>query len=88
MKRSKFSPQRIVRILKEFDDGKPLDELCREHGISKATVYNWRKKYGGLEASEMKRLKDLEKENSRLKRMYAELALDHQLAKEIIEKKP
>jgi len=88
MKRSKFSPQKIVRILKEFDDGKPLDELCREHGISKATVYNWRKKYGGLEASEMKRLKDLEKENSRLKRMYAELALDHQLAKEIIEKKP
>lgn len=88
MKRSKFSPQRIVRILKEFDDGKPLDELCREHGISKATVYNWRKKYGGLEASEMKRLKDLEKENTRLKRMYAELALDHQLAKEIIEKKP
>lgn len=88
MKRSKFSPQKIVRILKEFDDGKPLDELCREHGISKATVYNWRKKYGGLEASEMKRLKDLEKENTRLKRMYAELALDHQLAKEIIEKKP
>jgi len=87
MKRSKYSPQKIVKILKEFNDGTPMTDLCRKYNLSQATIYNWRKKYGGLEASELKRLKALEKENQRLKRMYAELALDHQLAKEIIEKK-
>lgn len=87
MRRSKFSPQKIVKILKEFDDGTSMTDLCRKHNISQSTIYNWRKKYGGLQASELKRLKALEKENKRLKRMYADLALDHQLAKEIIEKK-
>lgn len=87
MKRSKYSPQKIVKILKEFNDGTSMTDLCRRYNVSQATIYNWRKKYGGLEASELKRLKALEKENQRLKRMYAELALDHQLAKEIIEKK-
>jgi putative transposase len=88
MKRSKFSPQKIVKILNDFNNGKTANDLCREHGISQGTLYNWRKKYGGLEASELKRLNALEKENQRLKRMYADLALDHELAKEIIEKKP
>lgn len=87
MKRSKYSPQKIVKILKEFNDGTSMADLCRKYSVSQATIYNWRKKYGGLEASELKRLKALEKENQRLKRMYAELALDHQLAKEVIEKK-
>ena len=62
-------------------------EVCRENGISQATLYNWRKRYGGMEAIDLKRLKALEQENQKLKRMYAELALDHQMAKEIIEKK-
>jgi putative transposase len=87
MKKSNFSPNQIVNILKAFSEGASVQELCRKHGISQATLYNWRKKYGGLEASELKRLKALEVENQKLKRMYADLALDHELAKEIIAKK-
>lgn len=87
MKKSKFSPTQIVKILKEFEGGKSIQEVCRSYEISQGTLYNWRKRYGGMEASEMRRVKDLETENAKLKRMYAELALDHELAKEIIEKK-
>ena len=87
MKKSKFSPSQNVKILQSYESGKPAVELCREHGISQATLYNWKKRYGGMEATDLKRLKALEAENQRLKRMYAELALDHQMAKEIIEKK-
>ena len=87
MKKSRFSPKQIVGILTKFDQGKSAAELSREHGISQATLYSWRKKYGGMNASELKRLKELQEENTKLKRMYAELALDHELAKEIIEKK-
>ena len=87
MSKSKFSPNQIVKILQSYDGGKTASEVCREHGISQATLYNWRKRYGGMEASDLKRLKALEQENQKLKRMYAELALDHQMAKEIIEKK-
>lgn len=87
MKKSRFSPQQIVSILKEHDSGKTANELCRLHGISQPTFYNWKKKYGGMEASELKRIKELEQENQRLKRMYAELALDHEFAKEVIAKK-
>jgi putative transposase len=87
MKKSKFSPNQIVKILGEYDKGKTAVEVCREHGISQATLYNWKKRYGGMEASDLKRLRALEEENTKLKRMYAELALDHQMAKEIIEKK-
>jgi len=87
MRKSKFSPNQIVKILKSYEDGKAATEVCREHGISQATLYNWRKRYGGMEAADLKRLKALEAENQKLKRMYAELALDHQMAKEIIEKK-
>jgi putative transposase len=87
MKRSKFSPEQISRILKEFDTGKSTEQISREHGVSKATFYKWRQRYGGLEASELKRLKELEEENSRLKQMYANLALELQAAKWVIEKK-
>lgn len=87
MKKSKFTPSQIVKILKEFESGTAILQVCRDHGISQGTLYNWRKRYGGMEASELKRIKGLEEENQKLKRMYAELALDHQMAKELIAKK-
>ena len=87
MRRSKFSPQQIAKILKEFDNGKSVDEISREHVVSSATFYNWRSKFAGMNSKELKRLKELEEENRKLKQMYASLALDHEMAKEIIEKK-
>jgi len=87
MRRSKFSPDQIARILKEFDNGKSVEEISREHGVSTATFYKWRSKYAGMNSTELKKLKQLEEENAKLKQMYATLALDHQMAKEIIEKK-
>ena len=87
MKKTRFSPVQIAGILKSFDQGKSLDEIIREHGISRPTFYSCRKKYGGLEAKELKRIKELEDENARLKKMYANLALDLDVAKHIIEKK-
>lgn len=73
MKKSQFSPNQIAAILKEFDNGKSVEEINREHGISKASLYKWRQRYGGMEATELKRIKELEEENARLKRMYANL---------------
>lgn len=87
MKRSRFTESQIVSILKEAESGLSVVDLCRKHGISDATFYKWRSKYGGLSASDLKRLKALEDENRRLKRMYSELSLDHQVLKEVIEKK-
>jgi putative transposase len=87
MKRSKFSPTQIANILKEFDQGKSVEEISREQGISRAAFYKWRQRYGGMDASELKRIKQLEEENARLKRMYANLALELETAKYIIEKK-
>lgn len=87
MKRSKFSPTQIAKILKEFEQGKSVEEISREHGISRAAFYKWRQRYGGMDASELKRIKHLEEENARLKRMYANLALELETAKYIIEKK-
>lgn len=87
MKKSRFKPEQIARILKEFDMGKTVEEITREYGISKAAFYKWRQRYGGMEASELKRLKALEEENAKLKRMYAELALDLEAARWVIEKK-
>ncbi len=87
MKKSKFSPNEIARILKEFDQGKSVEEINRDYGISRASLYKWRQRYGGMEASELKRVKELEEENARLKRMYANLALELDTAKYIIEKK-
>lgn len=87
MKRSKFNPTQIAKILKEFDLGKDVETITREHGVSKATFYKWRQRYGGMEASELKKVKQLEEENAKLKRMYADLALELDMAKYIIEKK-
>ena len=87
MKKSRFSESQIVSILKEADAGMKVSELCRKHGISDATYYNWKSKYGGMSASELKRMKDMESELSQLKRMYAELALENQAMKDLIEKK-
>jgi len=87
MKRSRFSESQIIRILKEYEAGKKATDLCREHGISDATFYNWKKKYGGMDTVQLRKLKELEDENRRLKRMYADLSLDHELLKDVIEKK-
>jgi putative transposase len=87
MKKSRFTETQIVSILKQQESGRATKELCREHGISEATFYNWKSKYGGMEASDVRRLKDLEEENARLKKMFAELSLDHSILKEVITKK-
>lgn len=87
MKRSKFNPTQVAKILKEFEQGKDVETISREHGVSKATFYKWRQRYGGMEASELKKVKALEEENAKLKRMYADLALQLEMAKHIIEKK-
>jgi putative transposase len=88
MKRSTFSPSQIAGILKEFDNGKSVEELTRSYGVSRASLYKWRQRYGGMEASELKRIKELEDENARLKRMYANLAMELDVAKYLLEKKP
>jgi putative transposase len=87
MRKSKFTPTQIAKILKEFDLGKDVETLSREYGVSKATFYKWRQRYGGMDASELKKVKKLEEENAKLKRMYADLALELDIAKYIIEKK-
>lgn len=87
MKKSRFTPVQIAGILKEFDNGKSADQIIRDHGISKASFYKWRQLYGGMDASELKKMKALEEENTRLKRMYTNLALELDTAKYIIEKK-
>lgn len=87
MKKTRFTESQIVGILKQYDAGKTSEAICREHKISKATFYNWRKKYNGMDTHQLRKLKDLEDENKRLKRMFADLSLDHQLLKEVLEKK-
>jgi len=87
MKKSRYSETQIVRILKEVEAGKLVKDVCREYSISDATYYNWKAKYGGMEASDIKRLKELEAENQRLKQMYADLSLEHRVLKDIVEKK-
>ena len=87
MKRSRFSETQIVSILKEADAGAKVKDLCRKHGISEATYYNWKSKYGGMEASDLKRMKELEGELSQYKRMYAELARENDAMRNLIEKK-
>ena len=87
MKKSRFTETQIVKILKEVEAGRMVKEVCREYGMSDATYYNWKAKYGGMEASDVKRLKELEDENRKLKQMYAELSLEHKVLKDVIEKK-
>lgn len=87
MKKSRFSEQQIAFILKQADDGISVEEVCRKAGISQQTYYRWRKKYGGLMPSELKRLKLLEEENGRLKRMVADLSLDKVMLQDVLAKK-
>ena len=87
MKTSKFSDSQILAILKQAEAGAPVPELCREHGMSSATFYKWRARFGGMDASMMARLKELESENARLKKMYAEERLKADILKEAIEKR-
>ncbi len=87
MKTSKFSESQIVAVLKQQDTGMKVADICREHGISAATFYKWRSRYGGMDASMLKRVKELEQENARLKRMYAESQMETAVIKEALAKK-
>jgi len=87
MKKSRFNESQIIGILKQAESGASVPELCREHGISNATFYNWRARYGGMDVSMVKQLKELEEENRRLKKMYAEERLKAEILKEAMEKK-
>ncbi len=87
MRKSKFSESQIVNTLKQVEGGRSVKEGCREIGISDATYYTWKSKYGGMEAADVRRLKELEEENNRLKRMYADLALENTALKDVIAKK-
>ena len=87
MKSSRYSDSQIMAILNQAEAGTPAPELCREHGMSRATFYKWRAKYGGMDASLMSRMKELEAENRRLKKMYAEERLKAEISKEALEKK-
>jgi putative transposase len=88
MKRSRFTEQQIVGVLKEAEAGVAVKELCRKHGISDAPFYNWKAKYGGLSVSDLKRLKELEAENAKLKKMYADLALENEAIRAVLQRKP
>ena len=87
MKKTRYSDSQIIKALKEVEDGRNVKAICREYSISEATYYNWKSKYGGMEASDIKRLKELEAENRQLKQMYADLSLDHKVLKDIVGKK-
>ena len=87
MRKSKFSENQIITILKAVEAGRTVKDVCREHELSEATYYKWKAKYGGMEAADIRRLRELEEENRRLKHMYAELSLDHRILKEVLEKK-
>jgi len=87
MKKKRYSEQQIIKILREAEAGVPVADLSREYGFSQSAFYKWKAKYGGMEVSQLKRLKELEEENRKLKQMYAELSMDHKLLKDIVEKK-
>ena len=87
MKKTRYTETKIIKILKEVEGGRLVKEVCREYGISDATYYNWKSRYGGMTASDIKKLKELEDENRRLKQMYAALSLQHEALKDVVEKK-
>lgn len=87
MRKSKFSENTIITILKAVEAGRAVRDVCREQEVSEATYYKWKTKYGGMEAADIKRLRELEEENQRLKQMYAELSLDHRILKDVLTKK-
>ena len=88
MKNGRFSDAQIMGILKQAEDGVPVSELCREHGMSSASFYKWRAKFGGMDASMVSQMKAMVEENRRLKRMYAEMSMQNDLLKEALGKKP
>jgi len=87
MRKKRFTEHQIIKVLKQVEGGRSVQDVCRECGVSQATYYNWKSKYGGMEASDIRRLKDLEAENRRLKQMYANLSLENEALKDILEKK-
>ena len=87
MKKSKYSEHQIISILKAVEAGRSVRDVCREHEVSEATYYKWKSKYGGMQAADIKRLRELEDENRRLKQMYAELSLEHRILKDVLTKK-
>ena len=87
MKKSRYTDSQIMAILKQAENGVPVPQLCREHGMSSATFYKWRSKYGGMDASLMARMKELEEENRRLKKMYADERIKNEIVQEALEKK-
>ena len=87
MKRNRFTDEQIIRILKEHEAGTPVSELCRKHGVSDASIYKWKAKFGGMDVSEAKRLKTLEDENTKLKRLLADAMLDNAALKDLLGKK-
>ena len=87
MKKSRFSEEKIIALLKQAEAGVKLSELARKHGVSEATLYNWKARYGGMDVSQLRRLKELEAENGRLKRMYADLSLTHHALQDAVQKK-
>ncbi|CCQ09994.1 Mobile element protein [Pseudoalteromonas luteoviolacea B = ATCC 29581] len=87
MRKSKFTETQIIAMIKETDSGVPVPEVCRKYGVGQSTFYKWRSKYGGMEASDVKRLKELEEENRKLKDMFATLSLKHSMLEDIIAKK-
>ena len=86
MKKARYSESQIIKVLKEVEGGRTVKAVCREYGIAEGTYYTWKSKYGGMEVADLKRLKELEEENRRLKQMYADLSLDHKVLKDIVEK--
>ncbi len=87
MKKTRFTESQIISILRQQETGSKVSDICREHGVSEPTFYSWKSKYGGMDASQLKRLKELEEENARLKKMYADLSLIHYAFKDAVEKK-
>jgi putative transposase len=87
MKKSKFTESQITGAIKSYESGKDVNQICRELKINRATFYNWKKKYSGMDAELLRQFKEVQRENAELKRMYADLSLDHHILKKVIEKK-
>ena len=87
MKKSKFTDTQIIAVLREVEGGMKVEAVCRQHGISSATYYKWKSKFGGMDASELKRIRELEEENAKLKRMYADVSLENMAMKDLFSKK-